>query len=178
MPELIDVLDENGIRTGRIATREEVHREGLWHQIAVVVIIDNDGRILLQQRSKNKRTNPEKWDIAAAGHVDAGEDSLLTARREVEEELGIVVDNLQFLLSYSRESRYEWQGESLLDRQLFDCFLSRVVKVDIDGLRLQDSEVQAAMLCTAMEFRRMIDNGDMVKRSSLYEEVIKIMEQE
>lgn len=52
-----------------------------------------------------------------------------------------------------------------------------MVKVDIDGLRLQDSEVQAAKLCTAMEFRRMIDNGDMVKRSSLYEEVIKIMEQ-
>lgn len=72
MPELIDVLDENGTKTGRIATREEVHREGLWHQIAVVVIIDNGGRILLQQRSKNKRTNPEKWDIAAAGHVDAG----------------------------------------------------------------------------------------------------------
>lgn len=57
-------------------------------------------------------------------------------------------------------------------------FLSRVVKVDIDGLRLQDSEVQAAKLCTAMEFKKMIDKGDMVKRSSLYEEVIKIMEQE
>ena len=53
MPELIDVLDENGVKTGRVVTRKEVHREGLWHQIAVVVVLDDSGRIFLQQRSAN-----------------------------------------------------------------------------------------------------------------------------
>jgi len=35
--------------------------------------------------------NPNCWDSSAAGHVDAGEDYLACAIRELEEELGIVV---------------------------------------------------------------------------------------
>ena len=27
--ELIDVLDENGIKTGKVVTRKEVHKQGL-----------------------------------------------------------------------------------------------------------------------------------------------------
>ena len=40
MSEMIDVLDEHGIKTGRVATRDEVHREGLWHKIAAVPKIE------------------------------------------------------------------------------------------------------------------------------------------
>ena len=29
MEELIDVLDENGVKTGQIVTRSEVHKKGL-----------------------------------------------------------------------------------------------------------------------------------------------------
>ncbi len=177
MSELIDVLDENGIKTGRVVTREEVHCEGLWHQIAVVVVLDKDNRILLQQRSENKQTNPGKWDIAAAGHVDAGEDAITTAKRELEEEVGIEADNLQFLLSYNKESRYEWRGKELLDRQFFDCFLLRVVEVDVKNLKLQGSEVQAVKLCTLLEFEDMVTSGVMMNRMPLYEKVMKIMEQ-
>ena len=36
MEELIDVLDENGIKTGQIATRSEVHKKGLWHGIVLL----------------------------------------------------------------------------------------------------------------------------------------------
>lgn len=36
--ELIDVLDENGIKTGQILPRKEVHQKGLWHRIIVVAI--------------------------------------------------------------------------------------------------------------------------------------------
>lgn len=179
MSELIDVLDENGVKTGRVVTREEVHREGLWHRIAVVVVLDNHDRILLQQRSNNKLTNPGKWDVAAAGHVDAGEDAVVTAKRETEEEVGLVVaDDLQFLLSYSRESQFDWRGEKLLDRQIYDCFLLRVPEIDFENLKLQDSEVQAVRLCMLPEFENMIASGVMVNRQPLYNELIKIMKGE
>lgn len=57
MEELIDVLDENGNRTGEILTREEIHQKGLCHRIVVIAIIDAKGNILMQQRSKNKSKN-------------------------------------------------------------------------------------------------------------------------
>lgn len=178
MAELIDVLEENGAPTGRVVTRAEVHREGLWHRIVVVIVLDAENRILLQQRSQNKETNPGKWDVAAAGHVDAGEDALTTARRETEEEVGIVADDLEFLLQYAKESQYKWQGESLMDRRIFDCFVLRVPEVKIAELKLQSSEVQAVKLCTLAEFREMLASGKMVNREPLYAEIIKLMEEE
>lgn len=69
LEELIDVLDENGNKTGKIVTRKQVHEQGLWHRIIVVAIIDKDGHLLMQQRSKNKAKNPLKWDVSSAGHV-------------------------------------------------------------------------------------------------------------
>lgn len=90
-PEMIDILDNTGAKTGRVATRDDIHRLGLGHKIAAVAVIDNKNRILLQQRSMNKLTNPGKWDITAAGHVDAGEDTFTTALRETAEEVGLKV---------------------------------------------------------------------------------------
>lgn len=66
MEEMIDVLDENGVKTGEVLTRKEVHRRGLWHKVVAIAIIDEQNQILLQQRSLNKDTDPGKWDIAAA----------------------------------------------------------------------------------------------------------------
>lgn len=72
MEELIDVLDENGNKTGEILTREQIHKKGLCYRIVVIAIIDEKGNILMQQRSKNKSKNPGKWDVASAGHVSSG----------------------------------------------------------------------------------------------------------
>lgn len=46
--KLLDVLDENGIKTGNILSRKEVHKRGLWHRIIVVAIINEKNEILMQ----------------------------------------------------------------------------------------------------------------------------------
>ena len=51
MEELIDVLDENGVKTGEVLTRKEVHKRGLWHRAIAVAIINEQNEILIQQRS-------------------------------------------------------------------------------------------------------------------------------
>ena len=182
MAEMIDVLDGNGVKTGRVATRDEVHREGLWHRIAAIAVIDKENRILLQQRSNGKLTNPGKWDIAAAGHVDAGEDSLTTIIRETGEEVGIEIDEncpvaeFRYLVSYRKEGSFEWEGETLMDRQIFDCFVLRNQDVDVASLKLQESEVQAAKLCTLEEFKQMMTEGVLVNRKPMYDEVVRLLE--
>ena len=49
MAEYIDVLNEDGIKTGEILTRKEVHSKGLWHRAIVIAIINEKNEILLQQ---------------------------------------------------------------------------------------------------------------------------------
>ena len=30
--EMIDILDENGIKTGKVLSRKEIHKKGVWHR--------------------------------------------------------------------------------------------------------------------------------------------------
>jgi len=68
-----------------------VHGNNLRHRAVHILIFDHAGDVYLQQRSRWKDRRPLKWDSSAAGHVTAGESYDETARRELEEELGINV---------------------------------------------------------------------------------------
>lgn len=89
--ELIDVLDENGIFTGEVLPRNEIHKRGLWHRAIVVAIVNENNQILLQQRSENKEKNAGMWDISVAGHISAGQDALSAAAREINEEVSVLL---------------------------------------------------------------------------------------
>ena len=87
--ELIDVLDENGVKTGEILSREEIHKKGLWHRAIVVAIVNDKNEILLQQRSLDKEKNAGMWDISVAGHISTGQDAISAAAREINEEVSV-----------------------------------------------------------------------------------------
>ena len=73
MDELIDILDANGNLTNRTAMKSKAHKNGWYHQTVHVWFYTLDGKILLQQRSKNKDVFPLLWDVSVAGHIGAGE---------------------------------------------------------------------------------------------------------
>src|SRR5258708_3076322 len=71
------------------ASMDEAHSHGLLHPIVMVKVVDVKGNILLQKRGPKVATHPNHWDISSAGHVDAGEEYLEAARRELQEEIGL-----------------------------------------------------------------------------------------
>jgi isopentenyldiphosphate isomerase len=85
--EIFDVVNERDEVVGR-APRGEVHRLGLMHRAAHVLLFNSRGEVFLQKRSLSKDRQPGLWDSSAAGHVDAGEDYDACAVRELGEELG------------------------------------------------------------------------------------------
>jgi len=87
--EFLDVLDVDGNPLGVSKPRSQVHTEGLWRRCTHVWIINSKGELVLQKRADRKESHPSLWDISSAGHVSAGDSSLITALREAEEELGI-----------------------------------------------------------------------------------------
>lgn len=90
--ELIEIIDEQGNFTGEVVDKEYAHDHNLLHNEVAVFIINSKGETLLQKRSSNKRYNPNMWAICA-GHVDAYESLEDAAIREVQEEIGILLDN-------------------------------------------------------------------------------------
>ena len=86
------VLDSDGKDLGYGLELYKIHRDPkLACDVVHVWIYDSSGWILLQQRSMEHLSDPGKWDISAAGHIDFGESKEQAAVREVKEELGISV---------------------------------------------------------------------------------------
>lgn len=172
--ELIDVLDENGIKTGQVLPRREVHEKGLWHRIIVVAIVNEKNEILIQQRSENKDKNPGMWDISVTGHLSAGQDSLTAATREISEEVSVnlgysvEVRDFRFMFSYRKEEKV---NEKHFDRQYYDFFILRQNGLSADNIRFQDSEVQAIKFVSINELNVMREKGLLVNRDECYDEL-------
>lgn len=174
MEELIDVLDENGNKTGEILTREQIHKKGLWHRIVVIAIIDAQGNILMQQRSKNKEKNSGKWDIAAAGHVSSGQTSAEAAIRETLEEVGIKVNEkeLEYILTYKDKENVE---KDYIDNQIYDCYIVKRAQIELKDIKKQESEVEQVKLCDLKEFKEIVKNGNIMRRPELYKKIIEYL---
>ena len=170
--ELIDVLDENGVKTGQVATRKEVHRQGLWHRAIVVAIINEKNEILLQQRSANKEKNAGLWDISAAGHISCGQDSLSAATREINEEvsvnLGYNVEVKEFRFMYSFRKQQVFR-EDFIENQFYDFFILRQQGLCKESIKFQTSEVQDIKFVSISELQELRETGELVPRDEVYD---------
>ena len=88
--EVFDVVDVRDEVIGR-EYRREIHRRGLLHRAIHIFWLRSDGALCLQRRSYAKDNCPGLLSSSCAGHVDASEDYLAAAVRELREELGIKV---------------------------------------------------------------------------------------
>ena len=86
--ELLDVVDNNDNVTSQ-ELRTVVHQRGLQHRGVHVFLFTREGRLLIQQRSKDRATSPSLLDCSVSEHVQAGEDYLTAAQRGMKEELGL-----------------------------------------------------------------------------------------
>lgn len=100
--ELIEIVDENGNFTGKIMDKEEAHDKNLLHNEVGIFIINDDGKVLLQKRSANKRFSPNKWGLCA-GHVEANESLENAALREIKEEVGLDITSKELIPYGERE---------------------------------------------------------------------------
>ncbi len=86
--DIFDIVNERDEVIGQ-QLRREVHSRGLKHRAAHILVFNAVGDIFLQKRSMAKDNHPGVWDASCSGHVDAGEDYLTAARRELVEEIGL-----------------------------------------------------------------------------------------
>jgi 16S rRNA (adenine1518-N6/adenine1519-N6)-dimethyltransferase len=106
--EQFAVVDDEDRVIGQ-APRSEVHGNNLLHRAVHLLIFNGNGDLYLQKRSPFKDRHPGVWDSSAAGHVDAGEDYDDTARRELQEELGVAAPLERLLkLPASERTGYEF----------------------------------------------------------------------
>ena len=82
------ILVNNEDREIGTCEKMEAHHEGMLHRAFSVFVFDREGRMLLQQRAKHKYHSGGLWTNACCSHPQPGEETLLSAKRRLREELG------------------------------------------------------------------------------------------
>jgi len=138
--EIIDWYDEKGERKG-VIDKAIAHKEGLWHKSVHVWIINDKNQILMQKRCAKKRFFPNYWDCSFAGHVGQGEDSLVSAIREGQEELGLNLRPKDFKFLFTIKEEFVWKD--ITSREFVDVYVVEK-NIKLDNLKYQQEEVECA----------------------------------
>jgi len=111
-------------------------------------IYNSKGEFLIQKRAKTKQFLPGGWDIHM-GHVMAGETSKEAIIREIDEELGIKIDDIAFI------KRVLWEKYN----HFIDIFVL-YKDINISDLTIQKSELDDVKFISAEEMINLIKSMD------------------
>lgn len=147
--EIWDVLDRNGVPTGKTVERKHICLlRGEYHLVVHIWILGSDGRVLIQRRSFDKPLMPGEW-AAIGGSAVSGETPLVAASRELAEEMGIETEENELKLIRTMVRKNSILHIYLVCRD-----------TPISELNLQESEVSEAKWVHRNKLRQMIKNGE------------------
>ncbi|MDF2686275.1 MAG: isopentenyldiphosphate isomerase [Clostridia bacterium] len=148
--ELWDILDKNGNKLGRTVERGKPMSQDEFHLVVHVWIMNSKGEYLISKRTPNK-PYPNMWE-ATGGSAVIGDDSISAAIREVNEELGVVLNpaNGKLFKSYLRQNH---DFPDICDVWIFkhDC--------PIEAIVFQEGETCDAMWAGKNKIYEMIKAG-------------------
>ena len=150
--EQLKIFDEYRNQIG-IATREDVHRLGYWHEAFHCWFISKEkgtDYLYLQLRSNTKKDYPNLLDITAAGHLLANE-TVQDGVREIKEEVGIDI-SFQELIPLGIID-YCVIKEDFIDKEIANVFLYKSQK-SFDDFTLQEEEVAGIV---KVEFNHFVE---------------------
>lgn len=160
MAEIWDILDKDGNLTGRTIERGEELKEGDYHLVVHIWVINSKKELLIQRRADHIKILPGIW-AATGGSGVSGEDSITAAIRELSEEMGIKVEK-EDIKKINRVIR----KNSISDVWLVEK------DIDINDLVLQKEEVSDAKWVSLEEFKNMINDERFFDYGESYFEMI------
>ncbi|MCR4586492.1 MAG: NUDIX domain-containing protein [Lachnospiraceae bacterium] len=155
--EIWDLYNKNFEIIGEHVRGTEMPEDG-YHLVVHIWIKNPKGMYLMTQRSEKKKTYPLAWECVG-GSVLKGEQSLAAALREVQEEVGIVLqpEDGSRVLTQIRDFAEDKRVNDINDIYLFSY----------DGeIRLSEAstdEVAQAKWMTREEIIQLYQRGEMVR---------------
>lgn len=161
MEELVEILSESGKSTGRNTSKFEAHKHGICHGISAIGLINKDGRLLIQKRDKNKKDEPNKWDLSSAGHIDVNETPEDTAIREMNEELSIKIEKNDLILIDTYLNKVKLNDEIYINHFTYLYIVKK--DIDISKITMQKKEVSDIKFVNKKKYCEMLNEGEMVE---------------
>jgi len=160
-------------------SRKMVHRDGDWHRSVHAWLVHPPSRsVVIQKRTEWKDTNPNMWDVSAAGHITSGDSSELTVFKELEEELGFDADGCNIVYLFTSISEHSSKDTKC---NLFqDVYIVEVLKDpdEIEFCSLGQCEVADVKFVPFEHLKTAYDSGDenfVIRPTTYSEKLFKIL---
>jgi isopentenyl-diphosphate delta-isomerase len=142
------ILVDEANRAVGTAGKTAIHKAGLLHRAFSIFVVDDAGRIVLQQRNLRKYHSGGLWANSCCGHPRPGERTLAAARRRLNEELGITSP-----LRFGFFARYRGElDHGMQENELVYVYFGPLCA----PLRPDPAEVASVELAGAAEIKRRI----------------------
>ena len=155
--EYLDILDENGNKTGEKDTRENIHKLGLLHSEVAAFIYTDTGKVILQKRKSNKATYAGVWSVTG-GHVLAGENNEDAIIREIKEELNLEIkkEKVTFATTYKSKK----VKDNIINNKFFNIYNVEISESQLKKIKIQKEELEDIKLFSINEIENILNNED------------------
>ncbi len=133
--EALILVDEADREVGHLSKAKCHDGQGVLHRAFSLLIFNDAGELLLQQRSASKRLWPLYWSNSCCSHPRRAESMETAIHRRLYEELGLRCP-LQFLFKFQYQAQFESAGS---EQELCSVFIGR----SGDRVRSNPEEIQA-----------------------------------
>jgi len=114
---IVDLYDNE---IGTLNKFECHQKNGVLHRAFSIFLFNEQGQLLVQKRSIQKKLWPSFWSNSCCSHPRQGEDILEAAKRRLNDELGLGEVKLEFVYKFSYEAAYKDIGS---ENELCSVFL-------------------------------------------------------
>ena len=152
--ELI-LVDADDTEVGSMNKADCHDGDGILHRAFSLFLFNDEGELLLQQRSADKRLWPLFWSNTCCSHPRVGEDMSTATKRRLAEELGVDAE-LEFVYKFSYQARF---GDVGSENELCWVFLGHCK----DSPRVNETEISAVRFVSVADL-----NEDLISRPEIY----------
>lgn len=155
-----DIFNENREKLNYTKPRKSHLKEGEYHLVVRIWIVNSRGNILLSKRNPNKRGGG-LWECTG-GSVLSGETPEQAVVREVKEELGIDlnIEQGRIVMSEKRDSHHDF----------YDIWLFRK-DVELNEIIFDKDEVVDVKWVSFEEYKRMFNNNEVMPTLGFFVEI-------
>lgn len=143
--ELI-LVDADDKQTGFLSKAECHDGGGVLHRAFSLFLFNQQGELLLQQRSAKKRLWPGFWSNSCCSHPRRGESMLVATQRRLRDELNIEA-SLEFVYKFSYQAEFD---DSSSENELCHVYFGRVD----DRVRPNENEIDAVRFAAPQDLAR------------------------
>ncbi len=153
--EYLDYYDDKGNYLG-YKSRDDVHKEGLWHNTVHCWLYEFDGSVYFQIRKDSG-----KFYTTASGHVLKGETIKEAFKREIKEEIGLDIDSSDAILVGIvpwKMDKVKKDGTVFKDRAKANVYVD-LFEGNINSFKFDSNEVLGVVKANAKELLDLFKRG-------------------